>query len=180
MKVKKKIFKIIKYIFTLCEYWARHIACIPDQVYEFQKFRERVSRTLLPCIYFFSNIHGSREEEFLRLNTFSLYGHIVPILGSELLTKGHEFTNLGRRLYKNYNHAYIYFQIYMGEEKKIFWDLINFHYLVILILRLGLIHDLVGHDFYNLAEMNLDNKRYGHHNLRSTNFQLCGVEKKTF
>ena len=45
---------------------------------------------------FFSNIYGSREETFHRLDIFSLHDHIVPTL--ELQPKGHGFKNLDKGL----------------------------------------------------------------------------------
>lgn len=55
---------------------------------------------------FFPNMYGSRDEDFLGFNTFSLYDYIGPALGPKC-SRGHEFHDeVG--LCDHNNHAFIF------------------------------------------------------------------------
>lgn len=51
-------------------------------------------------------MYESRDEDFLRFNTFSLYDYTGPDLGPKC-SRGHEFHNKVR-LCGHYNHAFVF------------------------------------------------------------------------
>lgn len=57
---------------------------------------------------------------FLRLNKFSLYGHICRTLGPETYFSGIMNSNLSRGLHEHNNNEFSFSQIYMGLEETIF------------------------------------------------------------
>lgn len=84
-KYMRKYDKIL-YIFTIWPYWPR------PRVWT-SKFHDLgivYSWAAQTCIYVFWNInmHGGKEEDFLRFSTFSLHNHTDPANGPGLLTQG--------------------------------------------------------------------------------------------
>lgn len=84
-----------QYVFTMWPYWPRLRALNPG-------------------------MQESNKEVFLRLNKFSLYGHICRTLGPETYFSGIMNSNLSRGLYEHNNNEFSFSQIYMGLEETIF------------------------------------------------------------
>ena len=61
---------------------------------------------------------GSREEDFIKNNAFSLY---------DLCPGGHEIYNFGRPFLCHHNYILSLSDLCLGVEKKIFKEIMHFH-----------------------------------------------------
>lgn len=81
----------------MCSYWSHHKAWTSDQgSMNFTILIEGLIRHHYLAFGFFK--HRSREEYFLKLNTFSINTHIGLTLGLNPWHRHHEFHDLGRCL----------------------------------------------------------------------------------
>ena len=74
-------------------------------------------------------MHGNREDDFERNNAFSLYDLHGHTLAQEPQPRGHEIYNFGRPFVGHYCYILSLSNLCMGAEKKIFTEIMHFHYL---------------------------------------------------
>ena len=83
------------------------------------KFRKRDSWISELCISFLTKMYGSTKED-----TFSLYGHVGPILGSEPLTTDHISHNLGKQFHGHHDHIYLVYSYHCRSREE---DILRFN-----------------------------------------------------